>query len=221
MWKRYPAIHALLGKKRLLGGYGFLYNWYAVQTNKLALTGWHIPTNAEWATLYYFLGGDDLVGGKLKEVGYTHWFYPNTGALDIVGFRALPAGYKENTEYIDLGYSTTFWSNTENETYPTEAKTFGLDNELESCIFWSHPKWKGFSIRCIRNNSSGYIEGTHVADSEGNFYDTKTIGTQIWMLQNLKVTKYNDGSSIPEEPGNFMLRGDGVYAKYNNVDIVE
>ncbi len=54
------------------------------------------------------------------------------------------------------------------------------------------------SISCSKkNDSSNSTPPGTVKDADGNIYHTVTIGKQVWMVENLKTTKFNDGTSIP------------------------
>lgn len=57
-----------------------------------------------------------------------------------------------------------------------------------------------------------------VTDVEGNVYKTITIGTQTWMAENLKTTKYRNGNLIPNVTANasWAALATGAYCWYNN-----
>ena len=57
-----------------------------------------------------------------------------------------------------------------------------------------------------------------IKDIDGNVYRTIIIGTKVWMADNLKVTKYNDGTPIPNITDNALWAAQtiGAYCDYNN-----
>lgn len=59
---------------------------------------------------------------------------------------------------------------------------------------------------------------SNLLDIEGNEYKTVQIGTQIWMVENLRTTTYNDGTPIPNvtEFGDWNALSSGGYAWYDN-----
>lgn len=57
-----------------------------------------------------------------------------------------------------------------------------------------------------------------VKDYDGNVYNTVKIGSQRWFVQNLKTTRYNDGSIIPNITSNSIWASstNGAYCWYDN-----
>jgi uncharacterized protein (TIGR02145 family) len=57
-----------------------------------------------------------------------------------------------------------------------------------------------------------------VTDVDGNVYRTVTIGSRVWMAENLKATHYRNGDSIPHvtDSALWVGRTTGAYCDYNN-----
>jgi len=57
-----------------------------------------------------------------------------------------------------------------------------------------------------------------VTDIDGNVYRTVVIDTQVWMAENLKVTHYRDGASIPNvtDSTEWSNLTTGAYCNYDN-----
>jgi len=72
-----------------------------------------------------------------------------------------------------------------------------------------------FSTSAI-NGCSGDI--TSITDIDGNVYPVVEIGNQCWTKENLKTTKYADGSVIPNVTSDFLWPGQtsGAWCNYEN-----
>ena len=129
--------------------YGKLYNWYAVNTGKLAPAGWHVPTDAEWTTLTTYLGGESVAGDKMKAT--TLWT-PYTGIINTnsSGFIGLPAGDRNYVGTFDgIGVGGSFWSSTEASTTNAWFRTLGFS--YSNAYRGSANKRTGISVRCVRD----------------------------------------------------------------------
>ncbi len=88
--------------------------------------------------------------------------------------------------------------------------------------------WTQSSSKPINLNGSNVIvnfqvcvggaTNSSVTDIDGNAYDTVRIGTQVWMKENLKVSRYRNGVAIPTGLNNtsWSYRTSGACANYSN-----
>jgi len=131
--------------------YGRVYNWYAAADSRnIAPTGWHVPSDAEWSTLTTNFGGESVAGGKLKEIGTTHWVSPNAGATNQTGFTAQPAGFSlTDGSFSGIGEYGYWWSATEYNTY--RAWYHRMYTNFSDMYRDYSRKEDGYSVRCVRD----------------------------------------------------------------------
>jgi len=148
-----------------LSTYGALYNWYAVNTGKLAPIGWHVATDAEWTTLETYLAnngygyggsGSDVAKALASKTGWTIDFTPgnigdNPTSNNRSGFTGLPSGIRySNGSFFASGSNGTWWSSTDcgDTNY---AYIRSLDSGSSSVFYYGNDTRYGFSVRCLRD----------------------------------------------------------------------
>lgn len=127
--------------------YGKLYNWFAVNDSRnIAPVGWHIPTDAEWATLGAYLGDSLVAGEKLKVTASNS---PAWDGSNSSGFSALPTGDRQ-FGFMNIGTATHFWTST---VYPVSGAAWGR------FLYSGNPYLQrdgymnidGHSVRCVKD----------------------------------------------------------------------
>lgn len=91
--------------------YGRLYDWATALS--VCPQGWHLPSQAEWVALATYNGGLEAAGARMRsaEDGWDTGLNYVAGN-DIVGFKALPGGYRTANDQ-GLGKEASWWSSTQ------------------------------------------------------------------------------------------------------------
>ncbi|HEY6915650.1 MAG TPA: fibrobacter succinogenes major paralogous domain-containing protein [Paludibacter sp.] len=138
--------------------YGALYNGYAISTGKLAPTGWHIATDAEWTTLENYIGVNTGKSGTVTKAlsATTDWTTSTSpGAIgndlsinNSSGFTALPGGIRDNTGIYDMvGTDCYYWTSTGTTTLSYRNfnyQKYTITKNTKARNF-------GYSVRCIKD----------------------------------------------------------------------
>lgn len=148
--------------KNYKDSYGALYNWYTVNTGKLAPIGWHVPNDTEWTILENFVSSnlgtpDSLAKALSATTSWTTYKSPSSIGNDLSknnksGFSALPGGCREvsNSGFINVGYNGYWWSSTE------DGADFVWNRALHyyssDLMKRYDPKFTGLSVRCIKDS---------------------------------------------------------------------
>ncbi|MGA2408438.1 MAG: FISUMP domain-containing protein [Bacteroidales bacterium] len=122
------------------------------------------------------------------------------------------------------------WSTSQNPTTANSITTNGSGTGSFTSNLTGLALATTYYVRAYATNSFGTTYGNQVSfttscgqtgnvtDIDGNIYNTVTIGTQVWMEENLKVTKYQNGDIMPNVTDNTTWTGlnSGAYCWYNN-----
>jgi uncharacterized protein (TIGR02145 family) len=151
--------------------YGKMYNWYAVagiwqaesnpptsaeiaSRKSLAPSDWNVPSVADWSSLFNYLGGNSVAGGKMKEAGLNHWLDPNTDATNSSGFTGLPGGYRPtNTIGQNLTGTGHWWCS--DYLAPFAANFFQLTWTNGAVVNSTFDTRTGISVRWVKSSIIG------------------------------------------------------------------
>jgi uncharacterized protein (TIGR02145 family) len=174
-------------------------------------------------TAITFIGGYAVGGGVLKEVGVVHWNAPNTGAVDTFNFSALGSGYYGigPGPFYGLKIVANLWIADEFDPTDVQFVQMGYNAADITINNFSKIYQFYFAVRLVKNTAAP--PPPPLADIDGNIYQPIIIGTQIWIIENLRTTHYADGVAIPHLPlaADWIAEDgtpghDGGYCAYNN-----
>ena len=224
---------------------GLLYNWYAVNTGKLAPTGYRVSSNEDFTTLVNYLISEGYnydgttSGNKLGKSVCIPFGWQESDTEGAVGNDDLSSKYN-TTRFTMVNTKRRESNGSFDSAY--EGSPVWTTTEAGSNAYYRHVgggsvaaynqndgnKKSGYGVRCLRDATAGeqlLADGTFledVTDLSGNIYNTVKLGTQVWFRQHLKTTKYNDNTDITNVTDNTAWGSltTGAYCTYNNEAMV-
>ncbi len=128
--------------------YGNFYNWYAINTGKLAPAGWHVPTAAELLTMSNYLGGDSISGAKLKAI--SPLWTSNATNNNISGFTGLPSGYRfNNGTYTSIRLAGGWYGSDQYDA--AKGQGCSVLNTFINLFRGRESKKSGYAVRCVKD----------------------------------------------------------------------
>ncbi len=170
------------------------------------------------------------VSFKTAASGVTIPMVTTTAITGITQTTALSGGTVTSDGNATVTAHGVCWNTSSNPTIANNKTTDGtgvgsftssLTGLIENTFYY---------VRAYATNSAGTAYGNEISftaqqassgtvtDIDGNVYHTVTIGTQVWMVENLKTSRYRNGDNIPQIPDATEWAGlnTGAWCLYNS-----
>ena len=160
--------------------------------------GWHLPTDAEFETLFTAVGGQSTAGKMLKS---TSGWYSSGNGTDAYSFSALPAGYRSNSGYFYYGVgSAFFWSSTEYSS--SDAYLMYLYYNDDDARLVSSRKGYGFSVRCLKDDGETAVSSSSKKDESSSSSTPKSSSSETSVSSS---SVKSSSSKVPEPEGGVLI----------------
>lgn len=155
-------------------------------------SGWHIPTDAEYDTLFKYVGGIENAGTVLKD-SVTWRGGKNT---DRYGFNMKAYDSYTDCEFRSVGYDANLWTadnrdSVGNVVYFSSSKTAAIHSYARKQAY--------LQVRCLMDEPVDPIEfndfGTFTDTRDKQVYRTTKIGEDTWMADNLNYKPHANEAS--------------------------
>jgi uncharacterized protein (TIGR02145 family) len=197
-----------------------LYNFYAITgstTQSLTSSSdWEVPSKTDFDNLLVSVSSDSRAL-RLVDTS-TYWNASNTNATNSSGFGGIGDGVRNSTGFINQKVISLYKSRTPLSSTQDYHLAL-LSGELIATVSFGSVKENGGPVRLVKNTTTltpGQT-GTYTGN-DGKTYNTICIGTQEWMSEDLRETKYRGLSVIPNVTAQSTWNGltTGAYCIYNN-----
>jgi len=149
---------------------------------------------------------------------------------NISSTRATSGGVVSSDGGVSIIAKGICWSTSSNPTVANNKTNEGSGVESFTSQMTGLQEGVMYYVRAYATNSKGTSYGQEVSfttssnasvtitDIDGNSYKTVTIGAQTWMAENLKTSKYSDGTAIPNITDNTQWSNltSGAWCYYDN-----
>ena len=231
---------------------GYLYTWAAAMGDNAISSntnpsdvqgvcpdGWHLPSKSEWEVLIAYLAEQGYAGQESAVLKSLSGWEDNQNGSNLVGFNALPSGYRdcENLgEYINSGTNADWWTSTESELLTIKAFDFYIEG-INGINIPESKKSYGVAVRCVKDKEvsallAHYPLNGSTIDASGNMHhalifdqsnNTAGLNTSAGRYgdENTAYQFENDGKYMKiEHSGNWNTRSDfsaNIWVKLNEL----